>query len=61
MSSVKKMGKTRIPTEAERLAKYFYKLKHLIPEPPSNWRLNAKECKWLKIIKERNNNPNGPG
>jgi hypothetical protein len=40
-------------TEADRLQKYFWDLEKLIPEPPRNWAVNAKECKWAKILEER--------
>jgi hypothetical protein len=46
-------------TEADRLQKYFWDLEKLIPEPPKNWAVNAKECKWAKILKERNNTADG--
>jgi hypothetical protein len=41
------MKKTRLPTEEERLEEFFGK--------------KARPCKWDKIIKERNNNPDGTG
>lgn len=50
-----------VPTEADRLEKYFDKLNTLIPLPPKNWELNVKECKYLKMIKERNKLINGAG
>jgi hypothetical protein len=49
------------PQEQARLEKYFWELEGLIPNPPSSWLGNAKECKWLKIIQERNKNPDAPG
>lgn len=48
-------------TEAERLQKYFDDLARLIPEPPRNWAVNAKECRWAKILEEKKNNPDVPG
>lgn len=45
----------RQPTEEERLDQYFYQLSRMIPEPPRNWAANAKECKYLKLLKERKN------
>jgi hypothetical protein len=54
--------KTRqIPTEAERLQKYFDSLVRLIPEPPRNWAVNAKPCRWAKILEEKKNNPDATG
>jgi hypothetical protein len=47
--------------EQARLEKYFWELEGLIPNPPKNWLGNVKECKWLKIIQERNKNPDAPG
>jgi hypothetical protein len=45
-------------TESERFEKYFRDLEALIPEPPPNWKENAKPCKWDKKLKERqNDNP----
>jgi hypothetical protein len=55
------MKRSRIPTEAERLAKYFYQLRVMFPNPPKDWELNAKPCKWAKIIEERKNNPDVSG
>jgi hypothetical protein len=40
-------------TEADRLQKYFWELERLIPNPPANWAVNAKPCKWAKILEER--------
>ncbi len=48
-------------TEEDRLLKYFAQLERLIPNPPANWAVNAKPCKWAKILKERENNPNVSG
>jgi hypothetical protein len=48
-------------TEADRLQKYFWELERLIPNPPANWAVNAKECKWDKILKEKKNNLDGSG
>jgi len=48
-------------TEEDRLLKYFAQLERLIPNPPANWAVNAKPCKWAKILKERKNNPDGSG
>jgi hypothetical protein len=55
------MTKKQIVTEAERLEQYFYQLAKLIPEPPKNWAVNVKPCKWAKILKERENNPDATG
>jgi hypothetical protein len=49
------------PEEQARLEEYFWKLEGLIPNPPKNWLGNVKECKWLKIIQERNKNLDAPG
>ena len=40
-------------TEADRLQKYFWDLEKLIPEPPRNWAVNAKPCKWKKLLEEK--------
>jgi hypothetical protein len=48
-------------TEADRLQKYFWDLEKLIPNPPKNWAVNSKPCKWLKILEERKTNPSGAG
>lgn len=55
------MKNHKAPTEAERLEKYFHKLEELIPLPPKGWELDAKECKYLKILKERNKLIDGAG
>jgi len=48
-------------TEEDRLLQYFAQLERLIPNPPANWAVNAKPCKWAKILKERENNPDVSG
>jgi len=48
-------------SEADRLQKYFWDLEKLIPNPPANWAVNTKECKWAKILKERKDNPDVSG
>jgi hypothetical protein len=48
-------------TEEDRLLQYFAQLERLIPNPPANWAVNAKPCKWAKILRERENNPDGTG
>ena len=48
-------------TEEDRLLKYFAQLERLMPNPPANWAVNAKPCKWAKILKERKNNPDVSG
>ena len=48
-------------TEEDRLQKYFWDLEKVIPNPPANWAVNAKECKWAKILKERKDNPDVSG
>jgi len=55
------MKERRGPTEDERLEKYFEDLRRWFPNPPANWRENAKPCRWAKILKERNNNPDATG
>ena len=55
------MTKRKIPTEAERLEKYFDELRRLIPDPPKNWAVNAKECRWAKILEEKKKNPDVSG
>jgi hypothetical protein len=56
-----KKKRTRTFTEKERLEKYFYQLSKLIPEPPRNWAVNAKPCKWAKILEDRKDNPDATG
>jgi hypothetical protein len=41
------------PEEEQRLKEYFRKLASLIPNPPKDWKKNAKPCKWDKILKEQ--------
>jgi hypothetical protein len=53
--------KFKLPTEKERLEQYFWELERLIPNPPRDWAKSARPCKWDKILKERNNNPDGSG
>jgi len=48
-------------TEEDRLQKYFWDLEKLIPNPPANWAVNAKPCKWAKILAERKKNPDVSG
>ena len=55
------MSKNKIPTEDERLEKYFYQLQLMFPNPPKDWELKAKQCKWVKILKEQKNNPDATG
>jgi hypothetical protein len=55
------LAKNRGPSDEERLAVYFRQLNRLIPEPPRNWAVNAKPCKWAKILEERKNNPDVSG
>lgn len=45
--------KVHIPTETERLEDYFCKLESLIPNPGEDWAKSAKECKYLKMLKDR--------
>lgn len=49
------------PTEEDRLLQYFAQLERIMPNPPANWAVNAKQCKWAKILKERKDNPNVSG
>ncbi len=48
------MARCRGLSEAERLARYFRQLRNVIPEPPKDWMKSAKECKYLKLLQERN-------
>jgi hypothetical protein len=48
-------------TEADRLQKYFWDLEKLIPNPPKNWAVNSKPCKWLKLLEERKSTSSGTG
>jgi len=45
--------KYRIPTEAERLEKYFMELQRIMPNPGRDWAKNAAPCKYLKLLEER--------
>ena len=52
--------KKNIPTEAERLEKYFDKLP--IPWPtPKEMECLSRPCKWSKLLEERNKNPDVSG
>jgi hypothetical protein len=53
--------KFKRPTEQERLQEYFWQLERLIPNPPRDWAKSARPCKWAKILKEREDNPDGTG
>jgi hypothetical protein len=53
--------KYHLPTEAERLQNYFWELESKIPNPGKDWARSAKECKWLKILKERELKSSGAG
>jgi hypothetical protein len=57
------MKARQIPTEAERLEKYFRQLAHQIPNPtPKEMeQVLSRPCKWAKILEERKNNPDGSG
>ena len=44
-------GRHRL-TEEDRLQKYFWDLERAIPNPPKNWAVNAKPCKWAKMLEE---------
>ena len=37
-------------TEEERIQQFFQQLQ--LPEPPPNWKANAKPCKWLKQLQD---------
>ena len=43
----------RIPTDAERLERYFMELQRAIPNPGRDWAKTAKPCKYLKLLEER--------
>lgn len=57
------MKARQIPTEAERLEKYFCQLAYQIPEPTRKEleQVLSRPCKWAKILEERNNNPDVSG
>lgn len=55
------MKTRRGPTDEERLERYLDELRRWIPNPPANWAVNAKPCRWAKILEERKNNPDGSG
>jgi hypothetical protein len=44
-----------ILTEKQRLENYFWQLESKIPNPPKDWAKSVKQCKWAKILKEKNN------
>lgn len=50
-----------VPSEEERLARYFLWLKHQIPHPPLGWEKKMQPCKWAKILEEKKNSPDGSG
>jgi hypothetical protein len=54
-------NKFKIPTEAERLQEYFWQLEKIMPNPPRDWAKSTKECKWLKILKEKELKSSGAG
>jgi hypothetical protein len=54
------MTKRRIPSEAERLEKYFDTLP--IPWPTAKeMECLSRPCKWAKILEEKKNNPDVTG
>ena len=58
------MGKSRIPTEAERLDKYFAQLRAIFPYVTEREvaAALARPCKYRKILEERKKqNPDGSG
>jgi len=46
-------NKFKMPTDQDRLDKYFWDLERVLPNPYKDWARATKPCKWLKIIKER--------
>lgn len=57
------MKKDGIPSEADRLEKYFAQLANQIPEPTRkemDWIL-SRPCKWAKILEEKKDNPDVSG
>lgn len=55
------MKDRRGPTDEERLEKYFEDLRRWMPNPPANWAVNAKPCRWAKILEEKKDNPDATG
>jgi len=57
------MGKSRIPTEAERLDKYFAQLRAILPYVTEREvaAALARPCKYRKILEERNTKENASG
>ena len=49
------MKARQIPTEAERLKKYFRQLAHQIPEPTRKEieQVLSRPCRWRNILEER--------
>lgn len=57
------MKARQIPTEADRLEKYFCQLAREISEPTPkemDWILSCP-CKWAKILEEKKDNPDDSG
>jgi hypothetical protein len=48
--------KRTVPSDEERLDRYFAWLSYQIPKPPLGWELSMKPCKWAKILEERKQN-----
>jgi hypothetical protein len=55
------MTKRRIVTEAERLEKYLLSLPIPYPTAKELEQVLSRPCKWAKILKERNKDPDGAG
>jgi hypothetical protein len=55
------MTKKRITTEAERLEKYLFSLPIPCPTDKELEQVLSRPCKWAKILKERNKDPDGAG
>jgi hypothetical protein len=55
------MKERRGLTDEERLEKYFEELRRWMPPPPADWAVNAKPCRWAKILEEKKDNPDATG
>jgi predicted secreted protein len=56
LAKQRKEKKFKLPSEAERLERYFWELERIMPNPPRDWAKSAKPCKYLKLLEERKQN-----
>ena len=50
----------QLPSELERLEKFFLELEEKIPDPGKDWDKFLRPCKWDKILKEQKQECNAP-